>query len=210
MSDDNGPVKSTRRPSARGYAVTLVVGMPAATGVVVGLARPWIAASAIQPGLPDLETTVTGAEVAPLAGALGFVMLAAFGAVVATRGVIRRALGVLIVVCAVVVAVSTLVLPDGTDQVETGLSAIGWAGGPYETSTRPWRWVTLAAAVLCAVAGAAIAGVGHRWATMGSRYDAPTSKEGSAPSAGSVAGEDMSEADVWREIDEGRDPTQQS
>ncbi len=195
---------------ARGYAVTLVVGLAAATGAVVGLARPWIAATATQPGLPDLETTVTGAEIAPLAGALGFVMLAAFGAVIATRGVIRRALGGLILVCAVVVAVSTLALPDATGQVESGLSAVGWAGGPYETSARPWRWVTLAAAVLCGVAGAAVAAVGHRWATMGSRYDAPTSKQSSRSSAGSVAGEDMSEADVWREIDEGRDPTQQS
>lgn len=191
-----------------GYAVTLVVGLFAAIAATVGLAQPWIAASATQEGLPVVKASVTGAEVAPLAGALGVVVLASFGAVIATRGWARRALGALIVIGAAVIAFSTLRPPSGSDQLEAGLSALGWAGGPYDMSTRPWRLVTLAAASLCLAAGVAVIARGHRWATMGSRYDAPTSHEVGTNAVDDADRGELSEADVWHEIDHGRDPTQ--
>jgi len=198
------------RRHARNYAATVLVGLLAATAATVGLARPWITATATQAGLPQIKTSVTGVEVASLGGALGVVALASFGAVIATRGWVRRALGAVIVCSSAVIAYSTLRPPSGTDQVEAGLAALGWGGGPYDMTTRPWRWLTLAAALLCLAAGVAVIARGHRWVAMGSRYDAPASRRDGAAVEGRVDGGDLTDADVWREIDHGRDPTQTS
>jgi len=188
------------------YGPTLVVGLGAATAATVAVSRPWVEAAVRQRGAPTIEASASGADIVPLAGALGVVVLAAFGAVIATRGVVRRALGLLIMVAAASIVAAALGTGSAASQLEAGLAAKGWSGGAYSTADQPWRWVALAAAVLCVVAGAAVAAYGPGWATMGSRYDAPTTAAESRESTREAA--EMSEADVWREIDRGRDPTQ--
>jgi uncharacterized membrane protein (TIGR02234 family) len=76
------------------------------------------------------------------------------------------------------------------------------------TSTTGWRWLTLAGSVAAIAAGVAISLYGARWATMGSEYDAPRTR-GSGVTRGTTDTTAVvsSEADVWREIDRGRDPT---
>lgn len=129
----------------------------------------------------------------PLALALALVVLGAWGVVLVTRGRVRRfvlALGVL----AAVGVVACLVIAPFTlpDQIREGLPVDG--GRKAEP---------LAAYVLaCIVAPLALAAlaIGWRlapsWPTMSSRYDAPTS-----PSP------DLDEADLWKALDAGRDPT---
>jgi uncharacterized membrane protein (TIGR02234 family) len=190
-----------------GYAPSLLLGLLGAVGMTVGVARPWAAATAHQRGVPPIEASVTGADLVPLAGALGVVVLAAFGAVIATRGWVRRGLGVLIAIASVVVLVCAL-HPAGAGQaLEEGLSNKGWTGGDYTTSTPAWRWVVLAASFVCAFAGAAVARLGGRWSTMGKEYDVPATTQRPQDST-AASGDAMSEAEVWREIDQGRDPTQ--
>lgn len=189
---------------ARGYGQTLVVGLLAATAVTVAVSRPWISATANVDGLPTLTATVSGADVAPVAGALGVVLLAAFGAVVATRGRVRRALGVLIVAAGATVLVAAVAPGGSSDLVQSGLSAKGWSGGAYATDTVLWRWVAEAGAGTCILAGAMVVRFGHRWATMGSRYDAPAAPGVPADAAHG----DLSEAELWQAIDRGHDPTQ--
>jgi uncharacterized membrane protein (TIGR02234 family) len=189
---------------ARGYGQTLALGLVSATAAAVGAARPWQTATASVPGLPAISAQVDGTDLAPLAGALGFVLLAAFGAVIATRGWVRRGLGVLVVVCAVTVAV-TVVHPDGGSQaIQQALSAKGWSGGSYRSSTSLWRWVCGAGAIGSMLAGAVIARFGGAWAIMSSRYDAPLTAE--------EKHRDLplnpTETDLWRSIDSGQDPTQ--
>ncbi|MGH3446074.1 MAG: Trp biosynthesis-associated membrane protein [Nocardioidaceae bacterium] len=187
----------------RGYAVTLLVGVAGAAAVAVGVSRPWVTATATAPGLPSIHASASGADVAPLAGALGFVLLAAFGAVIATKGWVRRGLGALIVVVGVVVLVSALNPGGAGDVLADGLSAKGWTGGDQTTDGSWWRWLVVVGACVCALGGAVVARYGAQWAVMGSKYDAPSSPhEGShAPAA------DLSEGDVWRAIDRGHDPT---
>ena len=201
---DNGGVSSLGRRIR--YGPTLVVGLGAATAVTVAVSRPWVEASVHQRGVPNIEASASGADIVPLAGALGVVVLAAFGAVIATHGLVRRALGVLIMVAAASIVAAALSTGSAGSQLEAGLSARGWSGGSYSTADQPWRWVALTAALLCVVAGAAVAAYGPGWATMGSRYDAP--RTDADPGGPTRAAEAMSEADVWREIDRGRDPTQ--
>ncbi len=196
------------RPRIR-YGPTLVLGLVGALAVTVGVAKAWVTATARVPGLPTIEVGVTGADLAPLAGALGVVVLAGFGAVIATRGWARRVVGILIVAAAAVVLVTAIHPPGATGALEDGLSAKGWSSGAYSTGTVGWRWVSLAGALISMGAGAAISRYASRWATMGQEYDAPT-REGTAASGPDAEAADMaelSEADVWREIDQGRDPT---
>jgi uncharacterized membrane protein (TIGR02234 family) len=188
------------------YGPTLVVGLAGAMAMTVGVAKPWVTATARQSGLPQIEVTVSGANLAPLSGALGVVVLAAFGAVVATRGWVRRGLGVLIVLASLVVLVSALHPPGATGALEDALTTKGWTGGAYDTGTAVWRWLALVGSVASILAGLAISLYGGRWATMGAAYDAPGRPQDAVPKRqrDPVA---SSEADVWREIDEGRDPT---
>ena len=198
----------------RGYALTVAAGLLGAAAVALGVARPWVSATARQAGNPLLEASVSGAEVAPLAGALGVVLLAAFGAVLATRGVVRRVVGVVVVVASATVVVAAVRASAATDRLESGLSAVGWAGGDYSTATEPWRWVSLIGALVCLAAGASVAWFGGGWVSMGSRYEAPvataavpTPEPSSAQGATGTVGEDLSETEAWRALDEGRDPT---
>lgn len=199
--------------SRRGYAAALVGGLLSAAAVTVGVAQPWFEASATPKNLPELEGAATGADLVPLVGALGVVLLASFGAVIATRGWLRRSLGLLIMAGGVVVIVA-VVNPGNTDEVlRAGLAARGWPGGEYETAGQPWRWLSLLGAAGCVGAGAAVARLGAHWPTMGQRYDAP------GPSGDSPAGTDdaHTESDgsvtaerLWRALDQGRDPTQRT
>lgn len=204
------------------YPLVLVTGLLAATAVTAGASKPWVEATAMQPDLPTIEASVEGTRLAPLAGAMGWVLLAAFGAVVATRGWARRAIGVVIVTAAVVVFVTAMRPGDETQTVREALSARGWSGGDYVTQTQGWRWLVAGGAALSLLAGSAVIGVGSAWATMGSRYDAPVVPSTGSPAhpqidAGPPASVDtgatraaLTDADVWRALDQGHDPTQHS
>ncbi len=186
------------------YGPALVVGLLGTVGVAVGASRPWVTATASVPGLPTIHASVSGADLVPLVGALGVAMLAAFGAVVATRGVVRRALGAAVLVAAVIVLVAGIHPPGATGELTAGLSARGWSGGGgYHETTTVWRWLVLLCSVAAGLAGAVTAAYGQQWAEMGSRYDAPTRET----AAESRRPEELSENDVWRAIDQGRDPT---
>lgn len=191
----------------RGYAATLLLGLAGAVAVTVAVTRPWIRGTADVPGLPTIEADVSGTTLSPLAGALGVVLLASFGAVVATRGWVRRALGGLVVVASVIVLVSTVAPPDAADALEEALSAKGWAGGDYTRDAVGWRWLALVGAVSCLLAGCAVALRGHRWAVMGSRYDAPAATS-PRPAAG-AADQELDDAELWRALDQGHDPTRE-
>ncbi len=186
------------------YGPTLVVGLLGAVGVTVGSSRPWISATSTVPGLPTIHATASGADLAPLAGALGVVMLAAFGAVVATRGWVRRGLGAGILLASLVVLAAVIDPSGSTGVLKTGMSAKGWSGGAYQTSTELWRWLVLVSAIATGLAGAATAWYGGQWAVMGSRYDSPRA----AREAAAGPAEELSETAVWQAIDQGRDPTQ--
>lgn len=187
------------------YGPVLLVGLLGAVGLTVGASHPWITATSTVSGMPTIHASASGSDLAPLAGALGVVVLAAFGAVVATRGWVRRGLGAAIVLASIVVLVSVVRPSGASDVLTSGLSAKGWSGGGYETAAQAWRWLMLVAAVATAAAGAATAAYGGEWAVMGSRYDAPS---GGGPSAARPS-EELSETDVWQAIDQGRDPTQE-
>jgi uncharacterized membrane protein (TIGR02234 family) len=204
-----GAAAGTTQPAGRRlYGPVLLVGLAGALGVTVGGSHAWVSATSQPAGLPTIHASASGADVAPLAAALGVVILAGFGAVVATRGWLRRLLGAGIAVASVVVLIAVLRPSGATDVLTSGLSAKGWSGGTYRTSTEPWRWLVLVCSVVTGLAGAATCRYGAGWAVMGSRYDAPGTAVPTAAESPTRPAEQLSETDVWQAIDRGRDPTQ--
>jgi len=195
---------------SRGYGLVLALGLVASLAVAVGSTRPWVRAFATVEGLPRIVADISGTEVVAPSAALGLAGLAGFGAVVATRGWIRTAVGALIVAGMGVLFVLTVLPISTTDVVEDALATLGWAGGDYTTESLWWRWLVAAAALVAAGCGVAVLRYGRSWATMGERYDSPTGSGQTAAPAGSrdaTTAAPTNEADVWRAIDRGDDPT---
>ena len=143
---------------------------------------------------------MSGSDLVPLAGALALAALAGLAAVIATRGVLRRAAGVLLalfgagagaavmtsVTAATVVSVaaSKVASPESaalsgaagsTTSGSTGGGAFvvsGSTGQAIMTGT-PWHVAVLVGALLIFVAGLATALRGPDWPVMSARYDAP-------------------------------------
>ncbi|MEV4617151.1 Trp biosynthesis-associated membrane protein [Asanoa sp. NPDC049573] len=101
--------------------------------------------------LPPSSLDRSGGDLIPGLSALAIVGLAGAGALLATRGWARRAVGVLVLLVGVGLAALAL------DRV-------------FDASTA-WPALTVAGGVLVVVAGLAAVVVGHRWPGMGARYD---------------------------------------
>lgn len=144
----------------------------------------------------------------PLAGALGLLLLACWGVVLVSRGRARRAVAALGLVTAFALAGTWLVgWLTLRDDVAGALADNGLEAG-QTLAWSPWFFAGGAGTAL-AVAASAVAVVRvARWPEMGSRYDAPAATP--ADSGSEAVAVDLAEADpmdVWKAIDEGRDPT---
>ncbi|MER5702922.1 Trp biosynthesis-associated membrane protein [Micromonospora sp. NPDC002296] len=155
--------------------------------------RTWSVELTVRPTpLPPVREARTGAGLLPWLSALAVVGLAGGGAVLATRGVLRRLIGVLLLALGVAVA----------------------AGGGYglvaafdgEVS-RQWPALCLAGGLLAGAGGALTALRGAGWPAMGARYDRPARRVAvdPGPAAGPVTGRRTTEA--WDALDRGEDPT---
>lgn len=183
----------------------VLVGLAASGLTALGGTRAWVGtdgATGRVAGIgPSGLATTTDVGEAPLAAALGLVLLACWGVLLVTRGWFRRAaaaLGALAAAGVVAVAVtSARTLPDdvteqlargGTTDVDPGITA--------------WLPVTALAALLALAACVAAVRLAPSWPEMGSRYDAPAD---AATTATTRAPE--TSLDLWKAIDEGEDPT---
>ncbi|MET8084338.1 Trp biosynthesis-associated membrane protein [Micromonospora sp. NPDC005237] len=158
--------------------------------------RGWSVEVTARPApLPPVREARSGAALLPWLPALALVTLAGGGAVLATRGWVRRLLGVLLGVLGLAVA----------------------AGGGYGlvadldgVVSRQWPALCLLGGLLAAVGGGWTALRGGVWPAMGARYERPTrTVTESAPTTGAppgrMAGRRTTEA--WDALDRGEDPT---
>ncbi|MBZ5736848.1 Trp biosynthesis-associated membrane protein [Nocardioides mangrovi] len=137
----------------------------------------------------------------PLVTALGLVVLACWGVVLVTRGRVRRVVAVLAVVAsagALVAAVSGLVTEPG--RLHDAVMDLGATG----VDTRPTAWAVAAVvgSLLAVLAGLRAVRHAPSWPEMGARYDAPGGAD-----VPDKAPEEQSNLDLWKAMDEGRDPT---
>jgi uncharacterized membrane protein (TIGR02234 family) len=181
----------------RWFGPALALGLLGTGVAALSGSKPWAA--------PDGGTTSalvdrTGGHV-PLAGALGLVGLACWGVLLVTRGVVRRVVAWLGAVVGVgLVATAVGGRSSALDSARHATVDLGRT--PAGAHTTAW-WVVGLVASVVALLGSAFA-VRHvrTWPEMGSRYDAPT---GPARPSDPAAMEDL---DLWKAIDEGRDPTE--
>ena len=78
-------------------------------------------------------------------------------------------------------------------------TAFTGTNAPAETQVIWWPVLTSLALLVAAGLGGLTARAGHRWPTMGRRYEAPVAAAPQAPTT---------DADIWKALDEGRDPTE--
>ncbi len=180
--------------------------------VLVGVGRAWVV---VEDGgrltLGSLHRSVSGTAIVPGLRALGFVGLAGVLALVATRGLGRVLVGVLLAatgVTAVVLAAAHL--EHARLFLEAGRAAHACAanGGPICSHPSSVRldvlvahggpvWVTLLGGVVLTAAGLLTAVRGRGWAGLSSSYEAP----GAAPEPA------VTDKGVWDALDRGDDPT---
>jgi len=138
-----------------------------------------------------------GAQV-PLAPALSLALLAVWGLLLVLRGQARRSVAMLALLVALAVLATTIAgrsaLINHYDIVFTQMGAYD-----YRVTFTGWYWLALALSVLAAGATALAVTYVASWPEMGSRYDAP----------GTAGRQEEPETplEIWKAIDEGRDPT---
>jgi uncharacterized membrane protein (TIGR02234 family) len=199
----------------RGLVIAIVGGLAAGGLALLGASRPWARAEIAVPGVPSSTIEVSGTSAVPWVGALTLVILAGALAIVPTGGWLRRTVGAVIVLAAAGAAIGVLTAGPATDDaLSEELAASPASGGVDDAAIvaaadhPAWRWLSLGGSVAGIAVGLLVTARGHRWATMGSRYDAPVSRQRTnAAEPEPEASAPTDDTDLWRALDEGRDPT---
>ncbi len=190
--------------SSRRLYAPVVLGTLAAGGLAFFAAsRTWAHVRIATDGLPSDSVDVTGADAQPLVSALALVVVTAALAVLAASPRVRRVVGGFTVLIAVA---ATLVVLFGGSSLDNAVDRAVEASpaftgtGDHEFTATAWKYVTAFAFVIAAILGGITARLGATWPTMSSRYDAPAARPAvTAP---------QSDAEMWKALDEGHDPTQ--
>lgn len=185
----------------RQFVLTLLLGAAGAGLALLAVRQGWARAVYVAPRpLPSQSITVTGQDLVPAAGALALAGLACLAAVIATRGVVRRGVGVLLALCgagtlaavsgslrassvltaaAAKASSSASVASGGAGSTTGGTASAGGAvvtGGSSAHAVMlgvPWRAAVIAGALAIVAAGLLTAWRGIRWPVMSSRYERP-------------------------------------
>ena len=215
----------------REFVLVLLAGAAGAGLVVLASRQAWAHAVFTPPRpLPAQDIPVTGQALVPLASALALAALACLAAVIATRSVVRRAVGVLLAVLGAGTAVAVLAslhtsavlaaaLEKGAGEAGGALS--GPLGGSTTSGTpsggsvheivisgpgraimagAPWRAAAVAGAVAIVLAGLATAWRGPRWPVMSARF------ERSSPGGSRGVGPPDQQS-MWESLSRDVDPT---
>ncbi|HEY3087795.1 MAG TPA: Trp biosynthesis-associated membrane protein [Jatrophihabitantaceae bacterium] len=177
-----------------GGAGALLVSGRAWQTVTVSRARPFT----------DEVVDVSGRTLEPAVAALGVVALAGVVAVLATRGVARRLVGValagagLAMAWPAVAGLRTVSAQRARSLVSDARTAAGLdpAYPPQVAAHLVWPVLTLLCALAVLAGGIAVALWGDRWLVMSARYEAPAPQR--------------THATLWSDLDRGHDPTSES
>ena len=185
----------------RTFGPVVLLGLAAGTLAAVAGERPAVTGSG------DAATAVSSRLVSfdahlPLVTALALVVLACWGVVLVTRGRVRRAVAALGTVAALGAVVAALAAYSQVpDQFRDELTLVGIRDP--DLSHTAWYWIAVVSALLATAAGTLAVAWAPAWPEMGTRYDAP----GAAPAPPVAPPEEQTSLDLWKAMDEGRDPT---
>lgn len=192
---------------ARGtFGPVVLLGLAAAGLATVAGTRAWVRGSSGSVST-DVDATMASTlslgvvSESPLAAALSLVVLACWGVLLVSRGRFRRAVALLAALAALGLLATTIAAPwTLRDQLTEALFEVSGSDNA-STSMTAWFWTALVASVLVLATTVLAATWVRSWPEMGSRYDAPagTPQHDDAPPETNI--------DIWKAIDEGRDPT---
>ena len=184
----------------RTFGPVVLLGLAAGALCAVAGGKPWVADAT---GFADPLGRVAEAGEAPLASSLALVLLACWGVLLVTRGTVRRVVAVLGLLAALGVAATVVTGAFTLEQdVLDALAEQPTAGDALAVETTGWFWAAAVGALLSVAATALAVRLVPAWPEMGGRYDAPH-----AGADGTTRPEDASSVDLWKAMDEGRDPT---
>jgi uncharacterized membrane protein (TIGR02234 family) len=188
----------------RTFAPVVLAGLAGSGLAAVAGNRAWVSwAGESADDFSVLSVTGDDSATVPLAGALALVLLACWGVVLVTRGRFRRLVAGLGLVVALGMLVTAVLGPgSATTGLRDDLQRLGVED--VSTQLEGWYWAYLGAAVVALVASALAVRWLPQWPEMGQRYDAPGSRsEVQHPEHRA----DATGLDLWKAMDEGRDPT---
>jgi uncharacterized membrane protein (TIGR02234 family) len=218
----------------REFGLVLLAGAVGAGLVVLAVRQAWAHAVFTPPRpLPAQDIAVTGQQLVPLASALALAALACLAAVIATRSVLRRAVGVLLAVLGAATAAAVLaslrasaVLAAARASALSGpLGGSTTSGAPSGGAVHgivvagpgqvimagvPWRAAAIAGAIAIVLVGVATAWRGPRWPVMSARFERPGGDggAGSPPVIGESRGvAPPDQQSMWESLSRDVDPT---
>jgi uncharacterized membrane protein (TIGR02234 family) len=201
MSTERAPGATSRDPAPgatnrRSYALTLAACLAGAALSAYAVTRTWSLQLTARTGMTDLRTARTGTDAEPWVIGLALVALAGTGALLATRGVVRRVLGGLLALAGAGVALGAVLGRAGVDPGAAGAGATAW----------PIACVL--GGLIIVAGGVTAARHGHQWPTMSARYDRkPVAR---AQVRRPSTDPELAPADhraAWEALDRGDDPT---
>ncbi|WP_433302748.1 Trp biosynthesis-associated membrane protein [Actinoplanes sp. CA-030573] len=185
--------------SRRSYALTLAACLAGAALSLYAITRTWSIHLTPRPGMSDLREARTGTDLEPWVTGLALVALAGTGALLATAGRLRRALGVVLALAGLGVLIGAIAGRAGLDPGAAG------AGGTL------WPVACAVGGVIIAAGGVTAALRGHRWPRMSARYDrkplAAESVETVAEPRRERSTTPVDHRAAWDALDRGDDPT---
>jgi len=195
------------------FVLALLVDLIGAGGALLVSVRHWQTVSTQLPTRVDV-LQVTGRTVDSASTAFALVALAGVVAVLATRGVVRRAVGVLVTLAgaglvwrgiASAGAVSTARARTLVQDKHRTVDASDVV--PHVVTHAMWPVLSVVGGVLVLAAGALIAWRGHRWQVLSARYEPPAG--GAPPPDAEDAEQQRTRAAtaLWSALDRGEDPT---
>ncbi len=193
---------SAAKGARREFGLALAAGAAGAGIVLLAAAQAWARASFTPPPpLPASSIAVTGHELVPAAAALGLAALACLAALIATRGVARRASGGLLAAAGALIAIAAVTSVRHAHVAAVAAAhSLGPASAPrLDMEAFPWWAAAAAGGLVIAGTGVLAAWRGTQWPGMSSRYERP----GRLRQAGSDP------ATAWEALDRGADPTVQ-
>jgi hypothetical protein len=192
----SGPARAAQR---REMAGVLGLAALASLAILFTTSRSWLGITvARRPPFGPLRVQLTGRAEYPALTGLAVVALLSVVLVLVTGGVVRRVLGVLLVVAggwSCGYAASGLVSPGAARLAELLGDRLAQSSGPAQLQRHPvWAALTLLAAVLLVLCGLVVVVRAGRWKLgLSARY--------ATPAAVAESG------DPWRRLDRGEDPT---
>jgi uncharacterized membrane protein (TIGR02234 family) len=212
--------------ATREYVLVLGVAAAGAVLVLLSVRQGWAQVVTAASGpLPGAAAQVSGQDLVPVAGALAVASLASLAAVIATRGLARRLVGVFLaasgaltglLVIAPVSPADVLAAARATPLSQAGSVTAGGAPGAgggvpgagvpglgaahVVLASFPWRPLAVAGALAVLVAGIVVAWRGPRWPAMSGRYSRASGGD-PLPATDTAA--------LWESLSRGVDPTEQ-